>query len=65
MYDSSVGENNSKYLKMSEITESMLFKQKLYENFKESGLLSKLKTSLRANLLQKLEKPVPTHESAK
>lgn len=50
---------------MSEITESMLFKQKLYENFKESGLLSKLKTSLRANLLQKLEKPVPTHESAK
>lgn len=47
---------------MSEITESMLFKQKLYENFKESGLLSKLKTSLRANLLQKLEKPVPMPE---
>lgn len=50
---------------MSEITESMLFKQKLYENFKESGLLSKLKTSLRANLLQKLEKPVPMHEPSK
>lgn len=50
---------------MSEITESMLFKQKLYENFKESGLLSKLKTSLRANLLQKLEKPVPTNEPSK
>jgi hypothetical protein len=44
---------------MSEVTDSILFRQKLYDNFKESGLLSKLKTSLRANLLQKLEKPVP------
>jgi hypothetical protein len=42
---------------MSEVTDSILFRQKLYDNFKESGLLSKLKTSLRANLLQKLEKP--------
>jgi hypothetical protein len=44
---------------MSEVTDSILFRQKLYDNFKESGLLSKLKTSLRANLLQKLEKPAP------
>jgi hypothetical protein len=29
----------------------MLFRQRLYDNFKDSGLLSKLKTSLRANLL--------------
>ena len=36
---------------MSEVTQSILFRQKLYENFKESGLLSKLKTSLRTNLL--------------
>jgi hypothetical protein len=35
----------------------MLFRQKLYEMFKESGLQSKLKTTLRTNLLQKLEKP--------
>ena len=42
---------------MSEVTESILFRQKLYENFKESGLLSKLKTSLRTNLLERLQKP--------
>ena len=35
----------------------MIFRQKLYDTFKESGLLSKLKTTLRTNLLQKLEKP--------
>lgn len=48
---------------MSQVTDSILFRQKLYENFKESGLLGKLKTSLRANLLEKLQKPtgpVPT-----
>jgi hypothetical protein len=39
---------------MTDPSESMLFRQKLYDNFKESGLLSKLKTSLRADLLQKL-----------
>jgi isochorismate hydrolase len=39
---------------MSEIADSMLFRQKLYDTFKESGLLSKLKTTLRTNLLQKL-----------
>lgn len=42
---------------MSEVADSMIFRQKLYETFKDSGLLSKLKTTLRANLLQKLEKP--------
>ena len=35
----------------------MLFRQKLYEMFKDSGLQSKLKTTLRTSLLQKLEKP--------
>jgi len=44
---------------MTEASDSMLFRQKLYDNFKESGLLAKLKTSLRADLLQKLEKPAP------
>lgn len=43
------------YLKqMSEVADSMLFRQKLYDTFKESGLLNKLKTTLRTNLLQKL-----------
>jgi hypothetical protein len=42
---------------MSEVADSMLFRQKLYDMFKDSGLQSKLKTTLRANLLQKLEKP--------
>ncbi len=42
---------------MAEVADSMLFRQKLYEMFKESGLQSKLKTTLRASLLQKLEKP--------
>ncbi len=42
---------------MTEVTESILFRQKIYEQFKESGLLSKLKTDLRVNLLQKLQKP--------
>jgi isochorismate hydrolase len=39
---------------MSEIADSMIFRQKMYDTFKESGLLSKLKTTLRTNLLQKL-----------
>jgi hypothetical protein len=39
---------------MSEVADSIIFRQKLYETFKDSGLLSKLKTTLRANLLQKL-----------
>lgn len=42
---------------MAEVADSMLFRQKLYEMFKDSGLQSKLKTTLRASLLQKLEKP--------
>ena len=44
-----------------EVADSMLFREKLYQNFKQSGLLSKLKTTLRTNLLQKLEKPAEAH----
>jgi len=49
---------------MAEVTESILFRQKLYENFKDSGLLSKLKTTLRTNLLDKLKKPLTPSETS-